>query len=375
LNSGEVASIKALLTIFLIFMGLILTHLSTAVIVITYILTTVAALLITDFLGKVLKSERISRGLLLLAVLMVSIFIAYEIYADVIQFSGTLKGTLRRICSLYIRELEVAFKAVEVRGVTLADLLQYLVGFYTKTIIVLGLIFIHTIALLLKWRFLTPNEKAVALLLFASYPTWLIGWAGVGSFLSGGRASSVICFLLASSIALTHKKLYRHLIEKGSLVIPIVFIALGFITNFGLPFMPIIKGYEDPYTYPTSSQGGFSDYALHPVAYIFSYSTPTSPRFLCLQPYTGFGLCDLMWQTPKIPRLGATTASLASPETIIEFIGNYLAKNVMVPLPLRDRIIPGPIGYHSLYKKPFQFLSDSGRALVYNNGLYTIFLV
>jgi len=342
---------------------------------IAYILITVIALLITDFLGKILKSRRISRDLLILAVLMVSIFMVYEIYVDVILFSSTLEEALLKIYSLYIRELEVAFKAVEVRGVTLTDLLQYLVSFYAKTIIVLGLIFVHTIALLLKWRSLTPNEKVTALLLFASYPTWLIGWAGVGSFLAGGRASSVICFLLALSVALTHKKLYRYLIENSSpVVIPLVFIALGFVANFGLPFMPTIKGNEDLYTYPTFSQGGFSDYVLHTVAYI-SYSTPASPRFLCLQPYTGFGPCDLMWHTPRIPRHGAITPKITSPEIIIEIIENYLGKNVIVPQPLRDRIIPGPIGYHSLYEKPFQFLSDSGRALVYNNGFYTLFLV
>jgi len=37
---------------------------------------------------------------------------------------------------------------------------------------------------------------------------------------------------------MTHEKLYRHLIEKGSLVIPLVFISLGFVANFGLLFMP-----------------------------------------------------------------------------------------------------------------------------------------
>jgi len=373
-NSSKAVFIKKSLTALLIFMGLILTHLSTAVIVVVYILTTVIALLITGFVDRVVKSRRISRDLLL-AVLMMSIFITYEIYVDVILFSNTLEEALRRIYLLYIMELEVASKALEVKGMTLADLLQYLVSFYAKNIIVLGLIFIHTIVLLFKWRFLTSNEKVAALLLFASYPTWLIGWAGVGSFLAGGRALSVICFLLALSIALTYKKLYRRLIKKGSLAISLVLIVLGFATNFGLPFMPTIKGGEDLYIYPTFSQGGFSDYALHPVAYISSYSTPIFPQFLCLQQYIGFGLCDLMWHSPRIPRHGAIAPKITSPETIIEIIKNYLGKNVIVPQPLRDRIIPGPIGYHSLYKKPFQFLSNSGRALVYNNGLYTLFLI
>jgi hypothetical protein len=374
LNSSEVVFIKALLTALLIFMGLILTHLSTAVIVVAYILITIATLLTTDFLGKILKSRRISRGLLLLAVLTVSIFIVYEIYADVILFSNTLEGALRRIYSLYVRELEVASKVMEVRGITLMELLQYLISYNAKTIIVLGLIFIHTIMLLLKWQFLTSSEKTIALLLFASYPTWLIGWAGVGSFLAGGRASSAICFLLALSIALTHKKLYRHLIEKGSLVTPLVLIALGFVANFGLPFMPTIKGGEDLYTHPTFSQGGFSDYALHPIAYISSYSTPISPRFLCLQPYTGFGLCDLMWHTPRIPRHGGIAPKITSPEAIIEIIEKYLGKNVIVPQPTRDRIIPSPIGYHSLYRKLFQFLLENGKALIYNNGMYILFI-
>jgi len=185
----------------------------------------------------------------------------------------------------------------------------------------------------------------------------------------------VICFLLALSIALTHKKLYGYLIKKGSLAIPLVLITLGFVANFGLPFMPTIKGGEDLYTSPTFSQGGFSDYVLHPVTYIPSYSTPTSPRFLCLQPYTAFGLCDLMWHTPRIPRHGVIAPKITSPEAVIEIIEKYLGKNMMIPQPLRDRIIPGPIGYHDLYKKPVQFLLDSGGALVYNNGLYTVFLV
>jgi len=375
LNSGEVVFIKALLTALLIFMGSILTHLSTAVIVIAYILITIATLLTTSFHDGIPKFERSSRGLLLLAVLIVSIFIVYEIYVDVILFSGTLQRALHTIYSLYISELEIASEVMEVRGATLVELLQYLVSYYAKVIIVLGLIFIHTIALLTKWRFLTSSEKTVALLLFASYPTWLIGWAGVGSFLSGKRALSVICFLLALSIALTYKKLYRHLIEKGSLGIPLVLIALGFVANFGLPFMPTIKGGEDLYTHPTFSQGGFSDYALHPIAYISSYSTPISPRFLCLQPYTGFGLCDLMWHTPRIPRHGGIAPKITSPEAIIEIIEKYLGKNVIVPQPTRDRIIPSPIGYHSLYRKPFQFLLENGKALIYNNGMYTLFAV
>jgi len=263
--------------------------------------------------------------------------------------------------------------AMHVKDLTLIELLQYLVSRQTKVIIILGLILIHTVMLLMKWRSLSSNEKMLALLLFASYPTWIIGWAGVGSLLAGARAQSVICFLLALNLALTYEKLYKFLSKRGVPVIPLVLIALGFAANFGLPFMPAIRGGEDLYTYPTFSQGGFSDYVLHPIIYVSSHTVALP--FLCLQPYTAFGLCDLMWQSPKIPRHGFIMPKVTSPDTIIELVKSYLDKNVIVPQPMRDRLLRGPIGYHSLYEKSTQFLLEKGRALAYNNGFYTAFLV
>ena len=120
LSGNEATLIRIVLTALLIFTGLILTHLSTAVIVVAYILIVVTTLLITGSLGRIPKSERSYRVLTLLAVLVVSIFITYEIYVDVILFSKTLEGALHRIYSLYIRELEVASKAEEATYVTLA---------------------------------------------------------------------------------------------------------------------------------------------------------------------------------------------------------------------------------------------------------------
>ena len=93
--------------------------------------------------------------------------------------------------------------------------------------------------------------------------------------------------------------------------------------------------------------------------------------------YTSFGLCDLMWYTPKIPRHGSIGLRVTSPDAIIGHIKNYLnelGESVIVPQPLRDRLLFGPIGYKSFYEKPFQFLLEKGKALVYNNGFYTAFL-
>jgi len=373
---GEVAFVRRMTIVFLIFLGLVFTHLSTATIMVAYVLIATLALSAESlFRGKGMTRKN-SWKLLFLALLMVSIFVVYEVCVDVSLFGRVLQVALRIIYSIHIGELKKASSmAVSAKGMSFIVLLQLLVSNYTKLIIVLGLILIHTVMLLVKWHFLSSNEKVVAFLLFASYPTWLAGWAGTGEFLAGGRALSVICFLFALSLALTCEKLYKPLIKRGVLLIPLVLIALGFVANFGLPFQPAIRGDKDLYTYSTYSQGGFSDYVLHPIIYVSSHTTDTP--FLCLKPYTGFGLCDLIWYSPKIPEHGpiGPKVSAASPSIIIELIKNYLDKNVIVPQPIRDSLLPGIVGYHSLYEKPLQFLLEKGKALVYNNGLYTTFLV
>jgi hypothetical protein len=262
---------------------------------------------------------------------------------------------------------------METKGLTFSDLVQYLISWYAKIIIVVALIFIHTIELSIRWRSLNHDEKMLALLLFASYSTWIIGWAGVGSLLTGSRAFSLICFLLSTSLAMTYEKLYGFLTKTCRFVFPLFLIVLGFIANFGLPFQPIIRVDDETYTYTTLSQGGFSDYVLHLTTYVSSYSGGSS--FLCISPYISFGLCDIMWQTQKIPRHGSISPEANSPDSMLELIKSYSNRGVTVPIPIRDRIIPGLIGYHSLYDRPLYFLLGNGRALIYNNGLYVLFLI
>jgi len=235
--------------------------------------------------------------------------------------------------------------------------------------------------LLIKWRYLHFDGKNVALALFASYSTWLLGWVGTGSFLQGDRALiALICFMLALSLTLAYEKLHKPLvkgIKRRFLIAPLVLIVLGFVANFTLPFKPVLMGEEgESYKYPTYSQGGFSDYVLNAIAYVSLHTTFASPPFLCLNPYITFGLCDLMWQTPKIPKHASITPEMVSPSAIIELFKDYLGKNVIVPQCIHDRLLATqPMGYHSLYKKPFQFLLSEGVALVYSNGLYAIFLI
>jgi len=94
-----------------------------------------------------------------------------------------------------------------------------------------------------------------------------------------------------------------------------------------------------------------------------------------ISPYITFGLCDLMWQTPRTPKHSVVSLpGKLSPGAIIDVVRNHQVKQVIVPQPLRDRLLPAFIGYYSLYKKPFSFLLEGGKGLLYNNGVYTLFL-
>jgi hypothetical protein len=363
---------KSIILVLVIFWGLLITHFSTAVIMLAYMLIIVSMLITAKLFSKT-GIPGITPKVMIPTFMMLSAFVIYEIYSDIFLFTGVAREAIRILYSLYIREIQVAKTAMETRGLSFSDLVQYLVSYYAKTIIVLTLIFIHTIGLSIRWRSLNRDEKMLALLLFASYPTWIIGWAGVGSFMVGSRAFSLICFLFSISLAITYEKLHGLLIKSGRLAFPLFLIVLGFVANFGLPFMPIIRAGGDTYTYAVFSQGGFSDYVLHPVVYVSSYVGDSS--FLCLSPYITFGLCDIMWQTPKIPKHGSISPSVLSPEGIVDIVRNYLGKQAIIPQPLRESLIPGLIGYRSLYKKTFYFLLENGKALIYSNSFYILFLV
>jgi hypothetical protein len=360
-------------TLLIIFLGLLCVHLPTSVIIVAYVLIVALTLLVINVVTKAIYTKfDYRRKIILISLNLIFVFMIYELYADIFLFNSAFIAALKTIYSLYIRELVMVRAAMETRGFTLMDLLKYLISTYAKTVIIIFIILIHTISLLMKWHSLNEKEKTISRLLVVSYLTWGVGWAGFGSFISGMRAISLISFLLSLSLVLTYYKLYRLLVEKTKHMMPLILIVLGFSANFGLPFQPFIKSDGNSYAYTVFSQGGFSDLVLHPTLFMSSHTS--SSYFLCLHPYIGFGICDLMWQTPRIPRVGARIPE-TSPEAIIKILVNYLNKRVVIPLPIRDRLIPAPIGYYELYEKPFHFLLDNDGAIIYHNGVYTLIFV
>lgn len=364
---------RNIVLVFIAFLGLLSTHLSTSVILVFYFFVVTTVLLALELFCRKPGTTLFSRKALVLFVLTLPIFIIYEFYVDIFLFGMLVRQGFRHIWSLYIKELKVTHLATNLIGLSLVELILYLINTHTKTIVVLVITLLHTIVLLLKRKILSEDEKLLTLLLVTSYSSWIVGWAGVGSFITGQRAIALISFLLSLSIAVTYEKFYGFVTRKiSTLIMSIVLLVFAFSSNFGLPFQPIVKTESEVYTFSTFPQGGFSDYALHPIIYVSLYAHDTP--FLCLEPNTYFGLCDLIWYSPTIPKHGPLKADVVSIDFIFEQIRRHLGKNIIIPQPVRDSILPGRIGYRGLFEKPFNFLIENGKALVYNNGLYTLFL-
>jgi len=349
----------------LMFTGLVVTHYSTAVIITFYII------LITIF--QLIYNQN-KKKITLTTLTFVSIFLTYELYVDVYLSSSTLQNAFNILTNLYIRELELATKSLGVHTLlTYTDLLKYLLGLYTKHIIILASILFYSLIMFIRWNHLTKIHKLLFILLLITLPTWIIGWAGVGSFMAGGRALALIQFVLILNVAYFFTSIKYDSIKSLAIFIAFTTIIAGFIFNYGLPILPLIQTEEgDTYTYPTFSQGAITVWSLHPIEFSNSFLDERSPYFLCIQPYTGFGLCDLLWNKPKIPQHGFITPQFAKSAEIIKLLAHY--RNVVIPIPTNDRVLPGPIGYTSLYTIPDNYCTYNCRGRIYTNYFYNLYI-
>jgi hypothetical protein len=375
---------RNIITIVMAFLGLLFTHYASTVIVLSYIVfITMFLFLFTIYKGRKVLEKATRRGLLLIFLLIIMFFLAYEIFTDLRLFATTTQYSIHILHSLFIKEVSIAARAIQMERMSFADLLRYAISTYTKILLPLIIAIIHLFVTIIMYKRnklnLSREEKPLLYLLIASYPTWLIGWAGEASILlSGSRAHSVINFFLLINSIIIFGKLSQPRLKKLSYKATFVIITVfGFIANFGLPFNPTLYADNEVYTYPVFSQVGFNIYVYHATPYISQFSD-NSTYLLCLQPYIGFGLCDLLWFKPRIPSRGFISVT---GYTIEDYINNALqiieeynnVKGVLVPIPTRDRILPAAIGLLGLYRKPLMYLLENYKGLVYNNQFYILF--
>lgn len=362
-----------------VYAGLLFTHLSTSTILAIYLV------LITIPLA-LFFSKSTNRGSFnvwaISAINIFVIFLGYELYADVYLASLTIRGGWQRLTSLYIGELEVAEKVMSQRGLSLFDLLTYLISQSTKYVIILGCILVYLISnisgVFSKRKYAMQGKRILLFFLMISLPVWTIGWAGVGNFLSGGiRTMQLISFVFLSNIFYDFKvknlEIHTGIIRKLIVVLILLLLMLGFITNYGLPLGPYIKSVEgDLYIHPVS-QGAITPWCFSAVKFLECLLTDEY-SFLILQPYVSFGLGDLLWYKHKIPKNGFIAPEIATHESMINIIQKYIGADVVIPVPLEDNVVPGPLGYKTLYQKPYRYLLNENESIVYSNGLYLLFI-
>ncbi|MCC6056516.1 MAG: hypothetical protein LM583_07565 [Desulfurococcaceae archaeon] len=353
----------------ILYCGLLLTHLSTAIITLAFIVITVLFNII------------ILRGTKLLPFIYLTtlIFLVYELFVDYALFGGTLVSAISRVLQAYVQEAQLVHFAVSYRQFSLVELLLFALSYYGKILLILFVLFL--IFLYAFYRVLKEKHNYLLKLLTSAYVasllTWIIGWAGVGSLLSGRRAVAVISFvgvvLLVYLIYSSKNTLFKLRNIKISLLFIVTFL-VTFLSSFGLPLKLTIVSEEGEYSWPTLYQGGFSIYSSHSI--IFLNSLESELPYLCLQPFTAFGLCDLLWHRPKIPKHGFISPEVTQPKEIIELVKRYAnyGNDVIFPLPLGD-VMPGPLGYKLLYLIPYSYLVNSSNSLIYNNGYYILFII
>jgi hypothetical protein len=82
----------------------------------------------------------------------------------------------------------------------------------------------------------------------------------------------------------------------------------------------------------------------------------------------------MLWFSPKIPSRGFIAPEITGSQSIISLLSPYMGKSVIVPQPLRDKLLPSPIGSPSIYEKPYVYLLHNGSGIIYNNKLYTLIM-
>ncbi|MEM5822815.1 MAG: hypothetical protein QXH34_07055, partial [Ignisphaera sp.] len=375
---------RHVLMLIIAYLGLLATHLSTATITLFFIaLISLASLVLIRN-----RSLHIGiRGLISALIVVGALFLVYEIFVDVYLMGLTLVQGVQRIVKLYAYELEIARSIVEYNPyISIVDLVKYLISQYTKNLIILGGIGLYTLSVIKhivypgkKYQASNVNTERFALftLLISSSLTWLVGWIGVGSFMSGSRALPLIQFFFTVNILYYLAKYkvpevrgFSRQFIVGSL--SLILLSLGFIANYSIHIGPYITSLEgDLYTYPVWTQGAISPFVLDTLRFLNNSLVEDSTyRFLCVQPYTGFGLCDLLWNKPKIPTHGFIRPELTASEAMIELLERRA--NVVIPMPISDKVFPGPLGYYSLYRRPLYYVIDNGEGVIYSNLYYLL---
>jgi hypothetical protein len=367
----------SIIAFLIVYLALLLTHFSTAIIVTFYF----GLLIILSLKINVLK---ISSTLKTAIVISIFAFLTYEFFYDVLLVHSGITNAIKMIATMYLRELKEGAEAIERhKDISLIDLVRYFVATQTKITYIGIIVFLClVISLLLVVRTLNDkavialNIRALVILFLSSLVMYIPGYSGVGS-LEGGivRMLPLLQIPLITTtfyfFTIFIQKLPRKLFRNFLAFLLSLLIILGYMFNYNLvPLAPTMRYYGEEYRFSGFIPISIYDYnAIHFVA-IFGTGTI---KFITLSPFTTFGYADLLWNTSKIPRHGFISLS-PDPDEATEMIKSLVnqVKSGVIPLYLTDRL-SGRIGLKSYYEKLFEIL-ESETSMIYNNKYYALFL-
>jgi len=374
--SHSLSKRTSIVVLLIIYLGLILTHFSTVVIMTFFYF---GLLMIVLFLE--VKKLKMSSIVKVVIVVLVFTFLTYEIFVDALILRTTFTEAVQRIVSLYLRELREAEQAMERHAyLSLIDLIRYFVAIKTKLIYIAFIVLVCLVVsfrtmLRTKYRFVSTFTIRLIVIFLLSITSCIPAYAGVSSFEGLVRILPLLQILLTAvtfhflTVFISRRLLHKS--HKNLLVLISIFLIIfGYVSNYGLfPLAPTMR--YDGEEYRITSVSTISVYIYDSICFLAMHGSNTV-KFVTLNPFVTFGYADLLWNISKIPRHGFISLSL-NPDVASKMIESFIngVENGIIPLYLTDRL-SGRIGLKSYYEKPLRILK-SNTSMIYNNQFYALF--
>lgn len=365
------------------FIGLLLTHFSTAVIISFFLLVLVAISVLLLQLQKMCLLRTITNKALLIFTLLMS----YELFLDVFLFHSTIKGAFNNLYSRFMLEAVEAERAL-IRHPSLStfDLVRYLVATQSKVVFVWVIAFIQLMIVFIMFlKFSREDEilrlKKLTILQLISMSLYVVTYPGVASFEGSKRLLFLLQIFLVANIIYTillikkNKCAYngdensfkRFLITM--LMVPVIIV--NFIASFNLyPIGPTLYYNKESYKVEYSDAVSVHRYAA--IMFVQNYASQNI-YFVTLSSYITFGYSDLLWNVNKIPKHDFIDAGPMPDDTVNTVTSLIMNQhNIIIPMISSPRLLGRP-GLKSYYLKPLNVLSTM-TSMIYNNKHFSLFI-
>lgn len=391
-TSDITLSQKNVIVLLFLYLGLLITHFSTATIFASFILVFILLKLFVPSLKKIS-----SHGRALFMAFFV-IYLAYELFVDILPFGLTLKQAFERLSILYFSELEHAKRSLEIHQyLSYFDLVIFLVGSYPKTVFlfILAVFQIPLMFLVFKIKIKnSANHSIITKLLLSlellSLLCWFISYVGVGSFLSGERVLMLLQIFISLNLFYSYylisnnhffvfndeNKLTVNYPMRGSHLnltkrvllgmFCIFVIMFGIISNFGLYWLtPTLKWGDE--SYKLCSNGVVSIIPLTTLYFLQNHYGDI--LFVSVEQYISFGYADLLWNVTKYSISAGDT-----PDEVLVTIKSVLSSKhkIVIAIATADNVVPGKLGLKSFYLEPNRYLLENAQA-IYTNHHFVLY--